>query len=80
VPFPLSPEQCGLAKQIVLRRGADSELLAALDRGELTDAERVALGDLATEELAASGFDADYEPTTSGNQLEDLIDALNGSF
>ena len=62
MPSPLTPEQCGLAKQIVLRHGANSELLAALARDELTDAERVALGDL--EELAASGFDADYEPTT----------------
>jgi len=40
----------------------------------------VFFGDLATEDLAASGFDAAYAPTSLGKQLEDLIDALNGPF
>ena len=52
-------------------------ILDALDREALTDAERRALGDLATKDLAARGFDADYRPTTLGRQLEDLIDVLS---
>jgi hypothetical protein len=77
---PLSPGQRWLAREVVLRHGANSELLDALERDQLTDAERRALGDLATEDLAARGFDADYAPTTVGKRLEELIDALNGPF
>lgn len=78
MPTTLLPAQRALAREIVLRHGADPELLAALDRDALTDAERRTLGDLATRDLAARGFDIDYAPTTLGEQLEDLIDALNG--
>ena len=73
----LTPEQRALAKQVVTRKSADPELLSALDRDELTHAERRAIGDLATEDLAARRFDADYGTTTLGDELEDLIDALN---
>jgi hypothetical protein len=73
----LSPELRALAKQVVMLHGANGELLDALDREELTDTERRAIGDLATEDLATRGFDADYATTTLGDQLEDLIDALN---
>ena len=34
------------------------------------------LSELATEELAATEFDASYAPTEHGRRLEDIIDAL----
>jgi hypothetical protein len=76
--YALPPAQHALAKEVVLRHGADPALLAALDREALTDAERDALCDLATGDLATRGFDLDYAPTELGEELEDLIDALNG--
>jgi hypothetical protein len=76
----LSPNLQALAKEVVLRHGADQELLAALDRERLTDEERSVLAELVTDDLAARGFDANYAPTALGRQLEDLVDALNGPF
>jgi hypothetical protein len=35
------------------------------------------LADLVTNELATRGFDANYEPTSYGAQLENLVDVLN---
>jgi hypothetical protein len=77
MPDGLTAEQRTLARDVANRQGASADLLAALDRGNLTPDDRVALGDLITEDLAQRGFDADYEPTDLAQQLENLIDALN---
>jgi hypothetical protein len=77
MPDGLTAEQRTLARDVANRQGATAGLLAALDRGNLTPDDRVALGDLVTDDLAQRGFDDDYEPTDLGRALEDLIDALN---
>ena len=66
-----------LLTQVLERTTRDASLLAALERGRLTATEARALGDLATKELAERGFDADYKPTSYGQSLEDVIDALS---
>lgn len=73
----LTPSQAALAREAAVRHGAGAKLLAALDRNELTPDERRELGYLVTEDLAFRGFDADYNPTPLGRDLEDLIDVLN---
>jgi hypothetical protein len=77
MPDGLTVEQRTLAREVATRQRASADLLAALDRGNLTPDARVALGVLVTEDLAQRGFDDDYEPTDLGRALEDLIDALN---
>jgi hypothetical protein len=77
MPDGLTSAQRVLATEVVLRRGADPQLLAALERHDLSGDERKTLGDLATVDLAESGFDGDYAPTDLGRRLEELIDALN---
>jgi hypothetical protein len=76
VPRPLTPTEIHLLTDIVERRGDDSSLLEALSRGQMSNEEGRSLGDLVTEELAATGFDDNYDPTPYGRTLEDLIDAL----
>jgi hypothetical protein len=74
----LTDQEVGTLVEIVLRRGAEeSPLVTALRNGGLTDEQVDELGDLVTEELAANGFDADYEPTPYGVKLEDVIDVLS---
>jgi hypothetical protein len=77
MPDGLTAEQRTLARDVANRQGASADLLAALDRGNLTPDDRIALGDLVTEDLAHRGFDDAYEPTELGRALEDLIDALD---
>ena len=79
MPDDLTPAQRALAQEVALRHGASPQLLGALERDELTDDERNALGDLVTEDLAVHGFDADHRPTDLGRRLEDLIDVLNSA-
>ncbi|MBU1106243.1 MAG: hypothetical protein KKB51_06220 [Candidatus Riflebacteria bacterium] len=43
---------------------------------ELTNEEADALRDLCGDRLQIHGFDKNYETTSEGNQLEDLIDKL----
>ncbi|MCK4622814.1 MAG: hypothetical protein KAT62_11445 [Desulfuromonadales bacterium] len=43
---------------------------------ELIDEEADILRELCCDRLQVSGFDKNYELTTEGNQLEDLIDKL----
>jgi hypothetical protein len=73
----LSASEVELLTEIVKRTAGDASLLSALQRGELSDEEARVLGDVATEELARSGFDADYGPTSYGRKLEDVIEALS---
>jgi hypothetical protein len=77
MPTSLTSSQQELAKEVLLRHGASTPLLAALDRNELSADQAKALGDAATEDLAATGFNAEYTLTELGERLEDLIDALN---
>ncbi len=72
----LTPTEVDLLTEIVRRHGADASLADALRNGRLTDEDVGNLGTAVTEELARSGFDADYQPTAYGRQLEDIIDAL----
>jgi hypothetical protein len=73
----LSASEIKLLTEVVKRTKGDASLLSALQRGKLSEDEACALGDIATEELARRGFDADYEPTSYGRRLEDVIDALS---
>lgn len=66
-----------LAEIAVRRAGDDSPLLSAVRSGYPSGGQVDKLVDLVTEELAPRGFDADYEPTSYGAQLENLIDVLN---
>jgi hypothetical protein len=76
-----------LAQAAVPRPGAASAQDRSLGRSEYTSASAASagqlsqeegrrLGDLVTEELAASGLGAHYDPTPYGRRLEDIIDAL----
>jgi hypothetical protein len=75
----LSPSEIELLTEIVKRPARDASLLAALQRGELNDEQARFLGDVATKELARTGFDADYKLTSYGRKLEDVIDALSAT-
>jgi hypothetical protein len=72
----LSASEIELLTEVVKRIEGDASLVAALQRGKLSEDEAIALGDIATEELARHGSDADYEPTSYGRRLEDVIDGL----
>jgi hypothetical protein len=78
VGLTLTPAQRDFARESAMRQGASS-LLAALGRNALTDEERIALGTVITTELAYRGFDAEYNLTDAGRELEKLIDVLNAS-
>ncbi|MFL5954664.1 MAG: hypothetical protein ACJ76I_11210 [Gaiellaceae bacterium] len=66
-----------LAEIVVRHRAEGSPLISAIRNGSLSDDQLDELVDLVAEELAARGFDADYEPTSYGVKLESLIDVLN---
>lgn len=72
----LSLDQRTLAREIAIRHHMDSELVDALDRGELAPGQKKILGDRVTEDLARTGFDSEYRLTGRGRRLEDLLDAL----
>jgi hypothetical protein len=66
-----------LVEIVVRTQGDDSPLVAAVRNRTLTGGQEAELTDLVTNELATRGFDANYEPTPYGAQLENLIDVLN---
>ncbi len=74
VSFRLSPEQRATIGQIAL----PAPLALAVQQPVLCldDQAAGALGDLLTDRLAYCGFDRDYNPTSEGRCLEELIDAL----
>jgi hypothetical protein len=76
----LSDQEIETIIEIVARSaGDDSPLVSALRNGRLTDTQEDELVALVTDELAVRGFDANYEPTPYGVQLESLIDLLNAT-
>jgi len=74
---PLDREIETLVDIVVRSAGDHSPLVSALRKGLLTNDQTDDHGPLVTEELAARGFDAKYEPISYGVQLENLIDVLN---
>ena len=42
----------------------------------LTSEQRTKLGDIVAEKLVRNGFDENYHPTSEGEMLESIIDAL----
>ena len=74
----LSDQEVETLADIVIRRaGSESPLVSALRHGRVTGDQEDELADLVTAELAANGFDVNYEPTAYGIQLENFIDVLN---
>jgi hypothetical protein len=74
----LSDQEIETLVEIVVRtQGDDSPLVGAARSRTLTGDQEVELADLVTNELATRGFDANYEPTSYGVQLENLVDVLN---
>jgi hypothetical protein len=74
----LSDQEVQTLVDIAIRHAGDtSPLVGALRDASVTDGQEAELLELVTDELAAHGFDAAYEPSANGIELENLIDVLN---
>lgn len=67
-----------LREVLAVRASARSdELLEKVRAGTLTHHDRAQLCELIGAEFAATGLDADSEPTERGQRLERLLDVIN---
>jgi hypothetical protein len=79
----MSNRKLGMEKQDLLREVVrkympnDAEQLLEKSPEQWLSPTRTRVRDAVGEELAATGFDAKYEPTARGQVLESLIDFLN---
>ncbi|HKQ71896.1 MAG TPA: hypothetical protein VJT73_21275 [Polyangiaceae bacterium] len=73
----LSVEKVELLKEVVSKYLPDAARILEEEPEKWLSADRTKVRDAIGEELAATGFDANYAPTPRGQLLESLIDFVN---
>jgi hypothetical protein len=72
-------EDLELLRAVLVARAPDrlDEFIEKVRTDSLANAERAQLCELIGAEFAATGLDADSEPTSRGERLEHLLDMIN---